>query len=264
MAELFSALIAADVDAHTAHRLISETRTSLESGTSGSVDSVLRRELEALCPVDANLGVPGSGRKIVALVGPPGCGKTTTLAKLAVQYGLVPRLRTQLLSIDMERIGAADQLRSLAFILGVGFTAVETSGALVHALEEHQQKELILIDTPGFGAREIAGAGPLAELLASREDIDVHLVLPASMKNADLSRTVDRFEIFRPAKLIFTRLDETEAPGCIVNELQRSAKSLSFLNFGQRIPEDLRPADPALLASLVLGERARKAAGIAA
>jgi flagellar biosynthesis protein FlhF len=210
------------------------------------------------------LGVPDSSRKIVALIGPPGCGKTTTLAKLAIQYGLVPRLRTQLLTIDMERIGAADQLQSLASILGVGFASVETNGGLVHALEEHQQKELILIDSPGFGPREIAGAAPLAELLRSRNDIDVHLVLPASMKNADIARTVDRFEIFRPAKLIFTRLDETESAGCIINEVLRTGKPLSFLNFGQRIPEDLRAGDRTQLANLILGEQARKAAAFAA
>jgi flagellar biosynthesis protein FlhF len=225
---------------------------------------VLRQQLEALCLIDTRLGVPESGRKIVALVGPPGCGKTTTLAKLAIQYGIQPRLRTQLLTIDMERIGAADQLRSLASILGVGFAAIETNAALEQALEEHQQKELILIDTPGLGAREIAGAAPLAELLNSRKDIDIHLVLPASMKNADISRTVDRFEIFHPAKLIFTRLDETEGAGCILNEVQRTGKPLSFLNYGQRIPEDLSAGDRTQLANLILGEQAGKAAAFAA
>ncbi|HUS04940.1 MAG TPA: hypothetical protein VMZ52_01490 [Bryobacteraceae bacterium] len=263
LAALFSALIAAGVDAHLAQRLISKVRAALQAQPSMPAAMVLREEFERLCCVDGRLGSGESGRKIVALVGPSGCGKTTTLTKLAVRFGLSAGLRTQLLTLDMERIGAADQLQSLAAILGVAFASFETIAGVAEALAELTHKELILIDTPGFGSRDI-GAGPLAAFLNSRNDIDVHLVLPASMKEADLRRVVERFDLFSPAKLIFTRLDETDSPGSILNQIQRTGKPVSFICSGQRIPEDLQPADRLQLTNLILGEETRSVAAVAA
>src|SRR5262249_25179329 len=93
--------------------------------------------LEAMFEVDASLGKAGR------LIGPPGAGKTTTLVKLAARYGLAARKPAQIVSADVCRIAAADQLRSLAAILGIGCDVVETPVALAQALEEHRGKELV-------------------------------------------------------------------------------------------------------------------------
>ena len=179
---------------------------------------------------------------MAALVGPCASGKTTTLVKLAVRYGLSMQRPAHILSMDCYRVAAAEQLRSYAAILGVGFQALDTTAALSQAIEEHRNKDLILIDTPGFGARDLDAAQDLARFLASRPDIDTHLVLSAAMRSADLTRVVDRFEVFRPAKLLFAGLDETETFGPILNQVVRTAKPVSFLAAGQQIPEDLEPA----------------------
>jgi flagellar biosynthesis protein FlhF len=179
---------------------------------------------------------------------------------------LTARRPTQIISMDTYRIAGADQLRSYASILGVGFQALETPVALAQAIEEHRGKDLILIDTPGYSPADLDTAADLARFLASRRDIESHLVLSASMRSADLSRVVDRFEIFRPEKLLFTKLDETEAFGPILNEAARTAKPVSYLCAGQQIPEDLEPAAKERIANLLLerGQRRGCATAVAA
>jgi flagellar biosynthesis protein FlhF len=204
------------------------------------------------------LGRNGSSPRIVALVGPPGSGKTTTLVKLAVTYGLAARRPVLLLSMDTYRVAAAEQLRSYAAILGVGFQVLETTGALAQTIEENRGKDLIFIDTPGLAHSELDDAAGLTHFLSTREDIDTQLVLPASMKSADLHRMVDAFEILRPRRLLFTKLDETSSFGPILNEAARTSKPLSFFTNGQRIPEDLEAVTQNRLLDLLLAGSAGK------
>lgn len=212
-----------------------------------------QKSLGGFVRVDATLGVPNASRRIVALVGPPGAGKTTTLVKLATRYGLTARRGVHLISTDVYRVGAAEQLRLYASILGVAFQTVDTPLMLAQILEEQRQKDLIFIDTPGWGSRDIPEIQELASYIAGDPDIDVHLVLPASNRSSDLERIADRYAIFNPRKLLFTRIDETGRYGSLVNESHRLGKPLSFFSTGEQIPEDLEPATLARVAELALG-----------
>jgi len=244
LAEWHSRLMAADLDGELADQILEAvSRDSPEPPAAGErLDRAVHAELEKRILVNAVLAKPAEGPLMAALVGPPGAGKTTTLAKLAVSFGLSARRPVQLLSMDDYRVGGADQLRSYAAILGAGFRALETVGALAQALAELHGKGLILIDTPGFGARDMDRAADLARFLSTKPGITTHLVVTASMKSADLIRVADRFDIFRPASLVFTRLDETESLGTAVSLAARRALPISFLAAGQEIPEDLEPA----------------------
>jgi flagellar biosynthesis protein FlhF len=227
------------------------------------LDSVLARQvadgtpLEDLFEVDPTPGRRGATRGVVALVGPPGVGKTTTLAKLAARFGLTSRKPAYILSADVYRIAAAEQMRSLSAILGIGFDIVETPVALAQSLEEHRGKDWVFIDTPGLAAGEMEDGADLARLLASHPEIDTHLVLSASMKPSDMARVIDRYEIFQPKKLLFTRLDETDRYGALVSEAARRSLPISFLATGQQIPDDLEPASKEFIADKVRGAQNR-------
>jgi flagellar biosynthesis protein FlhF len=209
--------------------------------------------LEQFFEVDAQLGRRGSTRAVVALVGPPGAGKTTTLIKLAARYGLASRRPAQIITTDVYRIAAANQLRSLASILGIGCDVAETPLALAQALEEHRLKEFVFVDTPGLASGEMEDGEDLALLIATHSEIDTHLVLPASMKPADMARVIESYAMFQPKKLLFTRLDETDRYGALVNESARRSMPVSFLTAGQQIPDDLEPATKARLVELIAG-----------
>jgi flagellar biosynthesis protein FlhF len=249
LSRAFTALTDAELDTELAYDLVAKLTSPIRPG-------VLRGELAKLVRVDAELGSPGVPVRVVALVGPPGAGKTSALVKLAVQYGLAARKRVQILTADTYRIAAVDELRSYAAILGIGCQVLETPGALSQAIEEHRQKDLILIDTPGLCRSELEASDDLVKILAAQPGLDIHLVLPASMRAADLHRAAERYSIFHPRKLLFTRLDETETFGPILSRSIRMGAPVSFFSRGQRIPEDLEPASEGLLLDLILGSPA--------
>ncbi|MBS1858048.1 MAG: flagellar biosynthesis protein FlhF [Acidobacteria bacterium] len=271
-AEAFAVLTAADVSPELAREIVQAacSRLAPQRGPllrsaprsdAAALQHALSEELSNRFTVEPQLGRNPSSARLVALVGPPGSGKTTTLVKLAVNYGLAARRPILLLSMDTYRVAAADQLRSYAAILGVGFQVLETVAALAQTIEENRGKELIFIDTPGLSFGEIDDAAPLAHFLSTREDIDTHLVLPASMKPGDLTRVGRLFECMRPNRLLFTKLDETASYGPILELAARTRKPLSFFAAGQRIPEDLEAASAPRLLELVLegGGRVRAA-----
>jgi flagellar biosynthesis protein FlhF len=199
--------------------------------------------LEAVEEISANFAVAPEIGRVTALVGPPGCGKTTTLVKLAIQQGLARGRAVRLISTDTARIGGAEQLRTYAAILGTPFQAVESTAALSNAIESAPPSAIVLIDTAGYSAALLSDlGGDLAAFLSRRHDIDTHLVLTASMRLDDLYRAAKLYDGFRPTKLLFTRLDEASSLGAVFCVAARRNNPVSFLSAGQSVPEDLEPA----------------------
>ena len=263
--DLEEALTAGDVASDMAGSLLRALETLPPAATASEVRRAFRREIQSRLPVSAELSPwsfetsagpgPSSARTVAALVGPPGVGKTAMVARLAVRYGLSARRSTHIISYDGHRIASSDQLRAYAAILGVGFEALDTIGALVQSLKDNSRKELILIDTPGYSGADFDLSLELNKFLSTYPHVDIHLVLSCAAKSSDLTRMVDRFNIFNPAKLLFTRLDETESYGAILNESARTGLPVSFLGTGSRIPDDLEPASQDRIADLLLGGR---------
>ena len=274
LSDAYASLTASDVAPDLAREIVQAANSRLaaprvppartpQHPDGAAFQRALVEEIASRFTVEPVLGRGPAQPRIVALAGPPGAGNTTTLVKLAVNYGLAARRPVLLLSMDTYRVAAAEQLRSYAAILGVGFQILETVTALAQAIEENRGKELIFIDTPGMALGDLEESSSLAHFLSTRADIDTHLVLSASMKPADLSRMVDAFEILKPQRLLFTKLDETSSFGPILNEAARTGKPLSFFTAGQRIPEDLEAATQNRLLDLVLTGQAGRARSVA-
>ncbi|MGO9242289.1 MAG: hypothetical protein ACLQBJ_15920 [Bryobacteraceae bacterium] len=232
---------------HAAARRLTNDGVPIEES---ALQRALASEISNRLRVDPVLGAPGGARKVIAFAGPAGSGKTSTLVKLAIRSGLERHTPTLIISTDTYRVAAADQLRTYAAILGVSCEVVETPSGLIRALDEHRAKAVILVDLPGMGPREPELLRDWAPAL-ERPEIDVHLVVPATMRCADLARTAGRLEPLKPTHLVFTHLDETVCYGGVLSLAIETGRPVSFLCAGQSVPEDIEPATRTALLRLI-------------
>lgn len=202
----------------------------------------LVNEINSRYDVAPRIGTDSAERRILMLVGPPGAGKTTTIVKLAVRLGLQRRLPVQLLSLDTMRVGGSEQLAEYARIIGVDFQALYSTAALTQTLDECAGKKLILIDTPGYAPAELDEAEENAFFLRRHPEVEVQLVLPASLRASAFATFQERFAVFQPTKLLFTHLDEVETFGPLVEHAMKTKLPVSFLTDGQTIPADIEEA----------------------
>jgi len=258
--EVLAALLAAEVEPNLAQRIVGEAGTwaagqtedgDFIPGNGVRFSALVHRYITRLAAVRTTLGEEKAGKlRAIALVGPSGAGKTACIAKLAARQAIAMHRGAYLVALDEYRVGGSEQLRAYASILGIGFDALTHDSSLPAAIDDHAQ-QLVLVDVPGFSPSEMAFAVPIARRLQAQE-VEVQLVLPASLRAADLRRVSESFAVFRPAGLIFTRLDETGTYGPLLNEIVRTGIPASFLSDGPHVPDDIEPASRSRIADLVL------------
>lgn len=191
--------------------------------------------------------------KKVALVGPTGVGKTTTLAKLAARFALEEGVSVALITADTYRIAAVDQLKTYADILNVPIEVVYTPQELALALAKHADKSLVLIDTAGRSQRNAEQMAELEDLLAVDDAIESYLVLSCTTRCLDAADIAARFSRCADERVIFTKLDESASLGLLLNLLHQFPRlKLSYLTTGQNVPDDIELVDAQKLAQQLL------------
>lgn len=206
-----------------------------------------------MAPLRVAAPIETEARGAVAIVGPTGVGKTTLIAKIVTRAALVHERNAALVTCDSDRMGGHRSFEAIAETVGVPWRAAAHPSELRAALADLSAHDLILVDTPGFGLREIGSLDGWATQL-SAAGVATHLLLPADMRAAELGSAVSVFSLLKPQSLSFSRLDCSLGLGGLYDAARLSGLPLMYLSDGARIPDDLHESNALDLSSMILAQ----------
>jgi len=254
LSQLWQELLGHRIGEEASFQLIGDLKKDLPSGMDEKRlrDRVIS-QLSLLLPAE---GIRVRQRPaVVALVGPTGVGKTTTISKLAANFSLLQRRKVALISTDNFRPAAGEELAEIAQTLGIPLELAKSPGRVGRLLRGFRDKDLVLVDTAGHSYLDANQLSELKAFLQRQPFPEIHLVLSSATKPEDNLEAWRRFRPLPIHKLLFTKLDETTSPGGITETILKAKRPVSYLTNGQRIPEDLWEAESRTLAEIVMGER---------
>ena len=186
------------------------------------------------------------------LSGPPVSAKPLPSQSLSAELSLKQKRKVGIISVDSYRIGAVDQLKTYASIMGLPCLSAFTREDLAQALQKMEGRDVILIDTAGQSHRDMKRLKELGELLGKDLSIETHLVLSAAVKPEDMKEAATNFSILKPSSYVFSKVDETRTRGGIIDQLLDLKLPVSYITNGQRVPEDIIPATQRRVLRLIL------------
>ncbi|TFG59707.1 MAG: flagellar biosynthesis protein FlhF [Spirochaetales bacterium] len=245
--------------------ILDEIKKKFTLETLDNFDTVQRTVVDLIGgTISVNGKIEFSGRKILAVIGPTGVGKTTTIAKLAAVYGRIGEgglkpVDVRIITADNYRIGAVNQLEVYGKIMEIPFASVDSKEEFKKRLELFGEADLILVDTSGRSPKNYASLGEMQDMLEGCRHVsgagrlngsstEFHLTLSATTKTADIQEVLQQFEPFKYEAVILTKLDETMRIGNVLSALWEKKKSISYITYGQGVPSDIsRATVPELL-----------------
>jgi flagellar biosynthesis protein FlhF len=251
-------LVQSEVAEAVAERLIEQVRSELPPhllNDERAVSAKLAESLEAMLPTAGPIRLESqAGPTVIALVGPTGVGKTTTVAKLAANFCLRDRKRVGLITIDTYRIAAVEQLKTYAQIIDVPLEIVSSPEEMRVAVLGMADRDVILVDTAGRSQRDAIKIKELKCFFEAAPPDEVHLVLSSTASEAVLTEAIERFSEIGVGRVIFTKIDEAIGFGVILTCLQKANARLSYITTGQDVPDDIEVGEGRLIADLILRE----------
>jgi len=213
--------------------------------------SALKDLITRRVPTSGPISLTPGQAKVVALIGPTGVGKTTTIAKLAANFALMQGKRVALITVDTYRIAAVEQLKTYSQIIGLPVSVAYSHAEIPKIMQQYEDYDLILIDTAGRSPQHTMQVGELKSLLDTVR-CETHLVLSAQTKEQDMVDAIRRFSVVGVDRLIVSKLDETSSYGTLLNVVDQTGLPLSYITTGQKVPEDLETAEGGRLAEFIL------------
>ena len=247
-------LIKNGISTELIRKILDTLNTLPVEGGQQSIKSRLGETLGKLIKFAGTLKLRKNSPRIIALVGPTGVGKTTTTAKLAAMYALNRGNKVALITMDIFRVGAVEQLKTYSRIMGIPLEVASTPKEMEKAVEKHSSCDLIFIDTAGRSHKDKEKLDEMKGFLDQKTPIEVYLCLSATTKDRELEEILNRFRIFQINKVVFTKIDECESFGNMVNLLMKDNLQIAYFTTGQRVPEDIEVATSAKLADMILRE----------
>ena len=255
--EIYTHLIDAEIENELARELVYRLRDacSLEQlqdpvAARAILSAMVEADIRCTDPIR-----PAHGRrKVVALVGPTGVGKTTTIAKLAANFRLRDGIRMGLVTVDTYRIAAVEQLRTYAEIIDLPMKVVTSPQDMRRALDELTGLDLVLIDTAGRSPRDELKIQELKSMLNEAQVDEVHLVMSLNASVRSIKLTAEQFKPISPTAVVLTKLDEAAGMGSLLSVSRQIQLPLSYVTTGQDVPDDIEPANASRLSRLVLGQ----------
>jgi len=252
---LFTELIDADMNEKLARELVERVRGEMPDDELRDpllVRARMARMIESDITVSGPLAITPGRSRIVALVGPTGVGKTTTIAKLAANYRLKEKRTVGLITVDTYRIAAVEQLRTYADLIDLPMEVVSTPREMREAVRRLHGLDLVLLDTAGRSPRDEIKLQELKAFLTEAAADEVHLVLGSVAGERTLEQTARRFACVGTTSMILTKLDEASGLGNLLPLLRKCRLPLSYLTDGQNVPDDIQVAEAARLARRIL------------
>lgn len=255
--EILAQLIDAEVPEAAAREIVDLVRQTLNqpqptaAQQRAALIDFLAREIATCGPIAA----PPGQRCTVALVGPTGVGKTTTIAKLAANLRLRQHRRVGLITVDTYRVAAVEQLRTYAQIMDLPMEVVATPGEMHAAVARLADQDLVLIDTAGHSPRDAVQLQQLKSLLGEAQANETHLVVSAVSSTSHLHQIVHRYSPLGATAVILTKLDEAMGLGNVLPVLRACRLPVSYMTCGQSVPDDLVVAQQASLLPVLAGQQ---------
>ena len=206
------------------------------------LDSTMR-EIMQVIEVKDPFRVSNSRQIVAAFIGTTGVGKTTTIAKLAAQLMLKAGKKVGLVSIDNYRIGAMEQLKTYAHILGIPCFPAFTRKDLLSALRRMERNDVVLIDTAGQSHYDKARIEELRKMMTDDLAISTHLLLSVATTESEMNQTALNFSPLKFESYVFTKIDEAERCGSVINQVMKLPAPISYITTGQNVPEDIEKAE---------------------